>query len=72
MSDAVFSYLQRDRCLVRGSLSARSIACAREVLRSGTSRYHYLFGPWPIIASHGMGCRLTDIGAKAESAASAT
>lgn len=50
-----------DRFLAPDSRTARSIARAREVLPGGTSRHHYLFAPWPIIASHGQGCRLTDI-----------
>src|SRR5690349_3941600 len=50
-----------DRFLAPDSRTARSIARAREVLPGGTSRHHYLFAPWPIIASHGKGCRLTDI-----------
>jgi glutamate-1-semialdehyde 2,1-aminomutase len=50
-----------DRFLAPDSRTARSIARAREVLPGGTSRHHYLFAPWPIIASHGEGCRLTDI-----------
>jgi glutamate-1-semialdehyde 2,1-aminomutase len=61
MSAETLSNSRTDRFLASNSRTARSIARAREVLPGGTSRHHYLFAPWPIIASHGKGCRLTDI-----------
>lgn len=61
MSSSTISNSRLDRFLAPDSRTARSIARAREVLPGGTSRHHYLFAPWPIIASHGKGCRLVDI-----------
>jgi len=61
MSHATNALARTDRWLAPDSRTARSITRARETIPGGTSRHHYLFGPWPIIASHGTGCRLTDI-----------
>ncbi len=61
MSAETLSNSRTDRFLAPDSRTARSIARAREVLPGGTSRHHYLFAPWPIIASRGKGCRVTDI-----------
>jgi glutamate-1-semialdehyde 2,1-aminomutase len=36
-------------------------ARARQRIPGGTSRLHYVFDPYPIVASSGRGCRLTDV-----------
>lgn len=49
------------RYLDPDSATARLHAQASELIPRGTSRLHYLFAPYPIYASHGAGCRLTDV-----------
>jgi glutamate-1-semialdehyde 2,1-aminomutase len=51
----------KDRYLAPGSATARHHARAREVIPGGTSRLHYVFQPYPIVARSGRGCRLTDL-----------
>jgi|SRR5579871_1448559 len=52
---------RKERFLDSASLTAQLHRRALEFLPGGTSRHHYSFDPWPIVASHGVGCRLTDI-----------
>ena len=50
-----------DRYLVGDSKTAAWHARAREQVPGATSRLHYVFEPYPIVAHAGRGCRLTDI-----------
>jgi glutamate-1-semialdehyde 2,1-aminomutase len=50
-----------DRYLAAGSRTASWHARARQRIPGGTSRLHYVFEPYPIVASSGRGCRLTDV-----------
>ncbi|HZH07170.1 MAG TPA: aminotransferase class III-fold pyridoxal phosphate-dependent enzyme, partial [Lautropia sp.] len=50
-----------DRYLGEGSTTVAWHRRARRLVPGGTSRLHYLFDPYPIVAHSGSGCRLTDI-----------
>jgi glutamate-1-semialdehyde 2,1-aminomutase len=51
----------KDRYLDPASATARLAAEARALIPGGTSRLHYVFEPYPIVARAGRGCRLTDV-----------
>ncbi|MCC6627573.1 MAG: aspartate aminotransferase family protein [Chloroflexi bacterium] len=51
----------RNAFLAPDSATARHLAEARRYLPGGTSRLHYHFSPYPIVARAGRGSRLTDI-----------
>lgn len=47
--------------LAAGSATRALHAEACKLIPGGTSRLHYVFEPYPIVARSGLGCRLTDV-----------
>lgn len=60
-TDETLLHAHTTRFLEPASATARLHAQARELIPGATSRLHYHFKPYPIVARSGTGCRLIDV-----------